>query len=159
MMLIASVSCIRDTYDSGDVLNIGDYLPDFTVTLNDGSQVTGEYMRGAVSCIVFFHTSCPDCSGLLPQMKEIYHEYTAKGVRFVFISREEEEASVASFWKENDLDMPYSAQKDRKVYELFAKSRVPRVYVSSDDGIIRSIFTDDPVPSQKNIRDSIGSLL
>ena len=37
--------------------------------------------------------------------------------------------------------MPYSAQSDRDIYELFARTRVPRVYICKD-GQIKQIFTD-----------------
>jgi hypothetical protein len=46
--------------------------------------------------------------------------------------------------------MPYSAQSDRKIYELFAKTRVPRVYFVKE-GVIRKIFTDSPAPVYDNL--------
>lgn len=39
--------------------------------------------------------------------------------------------------------MLFSPQEDRTTYELFASSRVPRVYICKD-GIINTIFTDLP---------------
>jgi hypothetical protein len=36
---------------------------------------------------------------------------------------------------------------------------LPRVYVSSDDGVIRAIFTDDPVPSGDMIAESLDAVL
>ena len=54
------------------------------------------------------------------------------------ISREEDEASVAAFWADNGLQMPYSAQTDRSIYNLFATSIIPRIYFCSD-GIVTRI--------------------
>ena len=63
----------------------------------------------------------------------------------MLISREDPFESVSTYWSENNLTMPYSAQSDRKIYELFAKTRVPRIYIAKD-GVIKAIFTDSPVP-------------
>ena len=55
--------------------------------------------------------------------------------------------------------MPYSAQKDRNIYELFAVSRIPRIYISDENGTVRYIFTDDPVPSYDDLKSSLESLI
>jgi thiol-disulfide isomerase/thioredoxin len=107
---------------------------------------------------MFFHTSCPDCQKALPVMQEIYDEFTPKGVSFALISREEVEVDIEFFWKKKGLKMPYSAQEDRSVYEKFAKTRIPRIYISKD-GIIRHIFTDDPVPSYGAIKMSLENVI
>lgn len=159
LLAVVAISCIKDPDPTGNVLDVGDRIPDFTVIMNDGSVVTAEYLRESVSCIIFFNTSCPDCQRLLPQMKEVYETYVREGVRFAFISREDAEPAVGAYWASEGYTMPYSAQSDRKVYELFAKTRVPRVYVSSDDGVIRAIFTDDPVPSGDMIAESLDAVL
>lgn len=41
--------------------------------------------------------------------------------------------AVAAFWQKYGLTLPYSVQPDRKIYDLFASSIVPRVYVVSPD--------------------------
>ena len=47
--------------------------------------------------------------------------------------------------------------QDRSVYEKFAKTRIPRIYISKD-GIIRHIFTDDPVPSYDDLKSPLDEL-
>jgi hypothetical protein len=55
--------------------------------------------------------------------------------------------------------MPYSAQPTREIYELFARTRVPRVYINKD-GIIEAIFTDIPsTPSYDEIKSILERLL
>ena len=85
----------------------------------------------------------------MPRIQRLYDTYASKGVRFALISREDGEASVAAYWEEHGLTMPYSAQEGRTVYELFAYRRVPRIYVSDSTGTIRHIFTDDPIPTEE----------
>ena len=153
-------ACINDDVPSRtERVSVGDELPDFSVVMNDGAEVTGAQLRESVAVVIFFHTSCPDCQQLLPQIQPLYDEYTAKGVAFALISREEDESSISEFWAAHNLTMPYSAQSDRSVYNLFAMSLIPRVYVSDNEGVVRYVFTDNPVPSYEEIRAALDLLL
>lgn len=158
IMLAVLTGCIKDKQTGAD-LKVGDRLPDFEVVMDDGTVVTDEILSESVSVVMFFHTSCPDCRQVLPQMQKIYDEYASAGVRIVLISREDSKESVESFWQENGLKMPYSAQNDRKVYEKFAATRIPRVYVNEKGGIIRYVFTDDPNPSYDEISIALENVI
>ena len=146
-------SCIKEKQAGAD-LAAGDRIPDFAVTMNDGTTVTGAQLREGVCCIVFFTTLCPDCQQTLPHLQRIYDEYQPQGVKFALISREEGAESVRNYWDSKGYTMPYSAQTDRRIYELFAASRVPRVYICRD-GIIKSVFTDSPTPSYEDLAAAI----
>ena len=140
-------------------LVVGDRLPDFEVVMNDGSVVDDIILSEGVSVVMFFHTSCPDCQQALPRMQQIYDEYISKGVYFAFISREESMVDIESYFNEKGLKLPYSAQNDRKVYEQFAQTRIPRIYICEKGGIIRYIFTDDPVPTYDLLKSSLDSVI
>ncbi|MBO5498060.1 MAG: TlpA family protein disulfide reductase [Bacteroidales bacterium] len=157
-MLSIFTACIKEKQTGAD-LKIGDILPDFEVVMNDGSVVTDEILKDKVSVVMFFHTTCPDCQQALPRMQQIYDEYTSKVVLFTLISREQGKDDIESYFKENGLNMPFSAQNDRKVYEKFAKTRIPRIYINEKGGIIRHIFTDDPVPSYDELKSSLESVI
>ena len=158
------VSCIKDDVRGAD-LKVGDSLPDFEVVMSDGTTVSDDSLKGSVSVIVFFSTICPDCQQVLPVIQQIYDEYAQKGVRFALISREQRKEDkgtaegVEAFWRQNNLTMPYSAQKDRHVYSKFASEAIPRVYICDKDGIIRYIFTDDPIPTYDDLMYSLESLI
>ena len=127
--------------------------------MNDGEVVTEDSLIGNVSILMFFHTSCPDCQQALPRVQEIYNEYSSKGVNFALVSRECGKDEIEAYWRENGLDLPYSAQDDRKVYNMFATSRIPRIYISDENGTIRYIFTDDPVASYDDLKSALESLI
>lgn len=167
-----AAGCIFDDVDgNGAEIKVGDRLPEFSVTMNDGTEVNPSMLEGTVSCIVFFHTGCPDCRNVMPLIQKLYDEYAAsssmenhsdegrQNVRFVLISRAEGEESVARHWKEEGFTMPYSAQDDKSVYSLFASSGVPRVYLSDRDGIIRFVHADDSLPSYDLLFSEVNSLL
>ena len=139
-------SCIQEKEDplTGANLKIGDKIPHFTVKMNDGSTISEGNLHGCVSLIVFFHTSCKDCQQVLPILQRFYEAYPQYPM--VCISRAENEASVAAYWKKQGFTLPYSAQEDRSVYELFAQTGVPRIFFIDEEGVIRHLFTDRALP-------------
>ena len=154
----ALLGCIKEEHTAAN-LQVGDTLPDFRVEMNDGRTVTDEMLKETVSVVMFFHTSCPDCQQVLPEMQKIYDEYTSKSVQIALISREETEETIEEFWKEKRLKMPYSAQNNRVVYETFAQDRIPRVYICEKGGKIRYIFTDDPNPSYDDLKSALENVI
>lgn len=152
-------SCIQEETSTEDVVVIGSKLPDFTVVMNDGRIVTGALLRETVAVVMFFHTCCPDCQQVLPHVQLLYDEYAQQGVTFTLISREESDESIETYWSDAGLMMPYSAQKDRKVYELFAYSRVPRIYICGIGGTVQYVFTDNPVPTYESLKMALDELL
>ena len=150
--------CIKEKQTGAD-LRVGDTIPDFEVVMNDGRLVTDEILKETVSVVMFFHTSCPDCQQVLPEMQKIYDEYHSENVSFAIISREDPESNIVSFWGQKGLEMPYSAQNDRSVYELFAQTRIPRVYICEKGGKIRYIFTDDPNPSYEDLKSALENVI
>ncbi len=155
--VVMMTGCIKE--DKGVDLKIGDKVPEFRVEMSDGNVVTDKSLEGSVSVIMFFHTTCPDCQKALPVMQKIYDEFLPKGVRFALVSRGEDDASISTYWENNGLGMPYSAQNDRSVYEKFATSRIPRIYVNDRNGIIRHIFADNPVPVYDELKSAVENIL
>ena len=144
-LLMMGCSSIEDQEEVTERVNVGDRVPSFTIdVVSDGihstfstAQLTGE------TVIVFFNTTCPDCQRDLPKLNQYYLKHKSeKGFQMVAISREEGETSVAAYWKDNGLQIPYSAQNDRHIYELFASSIIPRIYFVSAKGIVTRVFIE-----------------
>lgn len=132
-MMFAVCGCVKEDDEREVSLGVGDAVPRFSVTLNDGSLFDYSVMQQHPCVVVFFDTSCPDCRAALPIVQSVSkHEAVAsQDVRFVCIARAEGEASIASFWAASRLSLPYSPQSDRSVYNLFANSVIPRIYVTT----------------------------
>ncbi|MDE6682689.1 MAG: redoxin domain-containing protein, partial [Muribaculaceae bacterium] len=133
LLLMIASSCITEDEPDTTSLKPGDKCPEFSVKMHDGSIVTTADLKGEKSIILFFNTSCADCRSELPQMQRVYEHIIAENipVRLLCISRAEREESIERFWQENGLTLPYSAQEDRTVYNLFAQSGIPRIYILS----------------------------
>jgi peroxiredoxin len=156
IMLCAVSSCIHEDPVS-DEIKVGDAIPDFTVEMTDGSIVTGASLREGVSLIMFFYSQCPDCQKTLPAVQKIYDEYKSKGMKFALISRSQLDDPISEYWKAQGYTMPYSAQPTREIYALFASSRVPRVYICQD-GVVKSFYRDDPIPTYEQLKADVEKL-
>ena len=159
---LLGVSCVVEKTDNPGDVKVGDPLPAFSVTVRDGgaeSTVTTSSLKGAVSVITLFSVTCPDCRATMPEIQKAYDVFAPQGVKFVNISRAEGWDRVEALWTEFGLTMPYSAQEDRKVYELFAKSVVPRVYLSDQEGIVQYLHTDSPNPDFSTLQKELNALL
>lgn len=156
LVLTGLSSCIFEKPEEFE-LKPGDSLPSFSVEMTDGTLVTSEQLGKGPALIMFFHTGCPDCQNTLPSVQKLYDEYR-NGVAFVLISREQGRDDIDGYWKEKGYTMPYSPQSGRDVYNLFATSRVPRVYVCKD-GKIKSCYHDDPIPQYEDLLTDLQSVL
>ena len=145
-LLITGCGSIHDEDDVTERVHVGDRLPSFAVEMvTDGlsstfstSHLTGE------TVIVFFSVKCGDCKRELPELNDYYLRHKDDpGFQMIAISRAEGEDLVAPFWEEYGLQIPYSAQTDRHIYELFASSVIPRVYFVSAEGIVTRILIEN----------------
>ena len=108
LVCLCFAACIADDAPSGEVhVQVGDPLPAFSVTLSDGSAFSTTATDGTVRLIMFFDTSCPDCRATLPRVQQLYDNLRGESVSMAFISREEDDASVAAYWEQEGLTLPY----------------------------------------------------
>lgn len=133
-ILCASLTACIGEPDVEERVAVGDRLPAFRVTLDDGTEYDSS--APGPSVIVFFHTGCSDCQRELPELDARYKAGAYDGIRIVCISRAETAETVAPFWREHGLTLPYSAQPDRRIYDLFASSVIPRIYTTDERGIV-----------------------
>ena len=157
LLFIFLSSCINDDEPEVTSLAPGDSCPEFTIDMNDGKILSSSDLKGRESVIVFFNTGCGDCRRELPEIQKAYDEIQ-KGnldIPIICISREEDKESVERFWEANSLTLPYSAQTDRRVYNLFASSIIPRIYILSPQQIITRCWSDNPLPTAEEIINSL----
>ena len=124
--------------------------------MNDGSTIRTSDLLGGVSVVVLFSVDCGDCRMELPEVQRLWNQQL--GVPIVLIARENTEEVIRSFWQQAQLTMSYSPQSDRKVYSLFASSRIPRIYISDAQGVIRFSHADDAMPTAEQLADEIKAI-
>lgn len=158
MFLIVFSGCVTEDDSVNEGIIAGDTLPYFSVTLNNGETVTTSSLRGKVVMIEFFNTSCPDCQVAFPAVNEVYEELKDNPeIAILAIAREEDAASISEYWQENDMTIPYSAQTDRAVYNLFATVGIPRTYIADKSGVVTFMFGDTDIPSADTLLKAINA--
>lgn len=156
LMVALCMSCITDDIpESKEYVAIGDFLPFFELKTDDSRELTTDLLRGRRSMIVFFNTDCADCRKELPVIDRVARE-CREDVMTICISREEGEKEVAEYWRANGLTLPYSAQPDRSIFNRFASSGIPRIYISDADLKVTAIFNDLDMPTEQQLHDALG---
>lgn len=160
MLVCTTQGCISDKEPDGPSIKVGEPLPAFSVVMTDGTVVSDITLKGKVPVIVFFNTDCGDCRKELPVIQKLWEIYKDDPKVVVApIAREESEAKIAAYWKENNLTMPYSPQDNRDVYSLFAPSIIPRIYIANTMGIVTFSSDDSDMPDLDTLITAIQSSL
>ncbi|MBX3437130.1 MAG: TlpA family protein disulfide reductase [Planctomycetaceae bacterium] len=123
--------------DESVLVKVGEPVPLFSVTTDDGVLLQLEELKGKVVVVTFFATWCPSCRKKLPQIDEIWSKYRQRDdFSLVAIGREETAEAVAQFKSEQGFSFPVAADPERTNYEKYAESSIPRVFVISRQGKI-----------------------
>ena len=155
--LLLLSGCINEEEPETISLQPGDKCPTFSIVMNDGSILSSPDLKGHKNIIVFFNTSCPDCRQELPVVQQVYDRIKVDDTdsKIICIARAEGQESIEQYWKENGLTLPYSPQPDKEVYNLFASSVIPRIYILSEDLTITQCWDDNPMPSYTILLDAL----
>lgn len=161
--LLFIAGCIFENENEYDInidkIKIGDSIPDFKVRCNDGTYFySNDVKKSKCTLICFFNTKCPDCRNELKILQNIYEDNKLPA-RILCISRSENELSVQKYWESNHITLPYSAQTDSYIYNLFALQTIPRIYVFDKFGIVRAIYTDSPIANKEELIRTIYSVI
>ncbi|MBO5053101.1 MAG: TlpA family protein disulfide reductase [Muribaculaceae bacterium] len=159
-LLLAGCITDRDGEPSADPVRVGDRLPMFSVAMSDGVVVNMADLEGSPAAVVFFSTTCPDCRRELPKIQQVYEWVSEcdQGIKILCIGREESDAVIRKYWGEQGLTVPYSPQSDRGIYNMFATSGIPRLYIVDADLKVRAIYVET-LPSATEITDRLKSLV
>lgn len=139
---ILLTSCIKDGSETpNEVINhvdVGDAVPGFTVSDSEGNTFNSDAFTGKRSLLVLFETTCGDCRKVLPLINDDVWGAIKdnQDYRLVTISRGEEAAVVDAYWKDNNYTMPKYLDPGRAVFNKFANSTIPRIYIINEKGII-----------------------
>lgn len=157
LALVLSSCSMHDEPSVLERVKVGDQLPAFTLLMNDGKVESNASLMGHQVVLVFFSTLCGDCQRELPELQRLYDMLPdTSAVKMIAISRAEGDSIVRSYWAEHSLSIPYSAQPDRRIYELFASSIVPRIYVADKQGRVVAVYRDNPMPTAEDILEVLG---
>ncbi len=155
--LLSVIGCHNDVVEEQNLIPVGSHVPSFEVKMNDGRIFSSDSLSASTTVIVFFSTTCPDCRQELPIVDALHSSLlnNEAAVDFVCISRAQAEADVAAYWQEQGLTLPYSAQENKRIFSLFARSRIPRIYIVDAEGIVHYVHDDNPLPDFDTLEEEV----
>lgn len=122
-------------------LHAGERLPDFEVTMTDGTTLRTADLEGRVVWICLWASWCPSCRKefrWLMQSEEFEALLANKEFLFLPIAREESCATVTAWLRKKGYSLRSGVDPDRTIYSLFAEQEIPRNIIVGRDGVVLS---------------------
>ena len=101
-------ACQKDEDEGSGLINkvnVGDPVPDFSLTDGDGGIISSSSLSGQVYMLNFFDTGCSDCQKEFPVIQRIYDKYKAS-ITVLNVPRSQSLAEVGAYWEKTGLSMP-----------------------------------------------------
>jgi peroxiredoxin len=117
---------------------LGSKIADFTVQDLKGSNVQFSALRGPVTVVVFTSTNCPVSNAYNDRMNSVYRDYSAKGVKFIFVNANQNESAgeVAAHAKSVGFVFPVYKDPDNVLADRFEAQVTPETYVIDSTGTL-----------------------
>jgi len=124
------------------MLEAGAKLPDLTVPDDTGNSVTISAL-GQPAVIYFYpKADTPGCTNESMQFRDVYGDFTKRGVAVIGVSRDSV-AAQAKFKAKYELPFPLLADTESKVCDAFGVIVEKNMYGKKSLGIQRSTFFAD----------------
>jgi len=144
----SSALAIKAKVDILKQVAIGQAAPDFTLNTPEGTPLSLSSLKGKVVVIDFWASWCGPCRRENPHMVELYKELSPKGVEFLGVSLDKDEAKWLKaieddglIWKHvSDLKFWNSAAA-----KLYGVNSIPCTYLIDQNGTIvaKKVFGDE----------------
>src|SRR5690242_2848257 len=124
---------------AGQEFKLGSTVNDFSLTDLKGGSVSYAALKGDVTVVMFIATKCPISNGYNDRMNALYRDYTAKGVKFVFINANASEpaAEVDEHARAHHFDFPVYKDENNAVADRLNAQVTPEAFVMDSAGVIQ----------------------
>lgn len=114
MILLLLALCLSQGAQAADTVSTE---PLFQASLNDleGQPVALEHLRGKIAVINFWATWCPPCRKEIPDLVEAQELYRERGVAFLGIAVEDNNALVQDFARTYGINYPLVTGKEQGI--------------------------------------------
>ncbi|MGD9723808.1 MAG: redoxin domain-containing protein [Pirellulales bacterium] len=125
---------------AADKAPIGTKVENFTLNDYHGQpHALDQLSQGKPVALVFLGTECPLCKLYAPRLNELAKEYAAKGVVFVGIdpNRQDAATEIAAYARIHEIKFPILKDLKQKVADQVGAKRTPEVVVLDKDRAIQ----------------------
>jgi peroxiredoxin len=161
VLVFLSVITLNIFSQTGDIVQKGQEVPQFTFTTANGEPISVSDYKGKVIFINFFATWCGPCRQEMPLLQEkVWSKYKAnKDFKFLSFGRGHSQEEITKFVKSNNFYYPMFPDKDKTIYNMFATSYIPRNYIVDKNGKIVYLSVGFTNEDFNNMLESLEKLL
>jgi thiol-disulfide isomerase/thioredoxin len=133
---------------------LGSHVSDFQVRDLDGKAVAFSALKGPITVVTFIATQCPVSNSYNQRMIELYKDYTAKNVKFIFVNANRSEPAGEVRDHARRVGFPFAVYKDpdNVLADRFDAQVTPESYVIDDAGVIRYHGAIDDNMNESRVR-------
>lgn len=146
-LLFAGALCAQE-------FRLGSTVSGFQVTSPAGEKQSFSSLQGPTTVVAFIATKCPVSNAYNERMKALYSDYSAKGVKFIFVNSNSTEpaSEVASHSKQVGFPFPVFKDENNVVADLFGAQATPEIYVMDSKGVVRYHGSIDDAQRESQVR-------
>lgn len=133
VLLGALAWTIADTLRERSV-NVGDRVPSFTLTADDGRTVRPADFQGKVLVLNFWATWCPPCLEELPSLNQFSREMRAQGVEVLGVSVDHNEQEYKQFLQRFPVAFRTARDPGGSIAGEYGTTKYPETYIIGRDG-------------------------
>jgi cytochrome c biogenesis protein CcmG/thiol:disulfide interchange protein DsbE len=117
----------------------GDQAPNFSITTDQGKQVSPTSFGGNLLVLNFWETACVPCVKELPSLTHFARAFRAKGVVAVAVSGDEDAQKYSRFLTDHHVALETYRDPSRQISKSFGTYEFPETYIIQHGQIVRKI--------------------
>ena len=129
------------SYEESSLVKEGDKAPLFSATLLDGTVVSLANYQGEYVMLILFSHTCPDCRMLLDELQGLINSEVPMP-SILAVGRDATEEELREYSAAAGYTVAMAADADRMIFNLYATTYVPRVYIIDPQGVIEKMYIE-----------------
>lgn len=156
ILLILAVGLLRSQQGT---VNVGQRIPDFTLTTFDGQSIRTADLRGKVLVINFWASWCKPCEQEAADLEAAWRFYKARGdVVFLGVDYVDTEPEARAYLEKFEITYPNGPDLGTRISQAFRIRGVPETYIVDQNGILQFVQIG-PFRSLSQIKSVIDPML
>ncbi|HEB72338.1 MAG TPA: TlpA family protein disulfide reductase [Nitrospirae bacterium] len=146
VMLVAALFLLNATMEFSaqsrqtKLLEIGDKIPPYSLSLLGGGEITGKSLAGKPTIYFFFANWCPCSHTSVQRIKQASAQYAKDGLQTVFIGVQDSTSNLEKFARKHKLESLVNVSGGETFAASVGIKTTPTTVFSDRKGVIRSIF-------------------
>ncbi|VAX15775.1 hypothetical protein MNBD_NITROSPINAE03-1865 [hydrothermal vent metagenome] len=164
VMLVAALFLLNATLEFSaqsrqvKLLEIGDKIPPYSLSLLGGGEITGESLAGKPTIYFFFANWCPCSHTSVQRIKQASARYAKDGLQIVFIGVQDSTSNLEKFARKHKLESLVNVSGGETFAGSVGIKTTPTTVFSDEKGVIRSIFIGK-VERYDQLKEGLESIL